>query len=209
MVGSYEEKYGDWEGNLPDWVTGWRLVEAVSIRAAACILTGTDPAPYRYGNSILPSDVEAMETALEQAILMGRLRPFAAWAYNPQLSEEVPIAEDEIDPHLNLVSQQTTVRVVDLVEWADARGVPHCWRVANTPSGNASDLADFPDELRAAVEAFKAVHADPRALAGKSPRQALGAWLKANKPGLSEGARDRIATVANWQPTGGAPKTPG
>jgi hypothetical protein len=46
-------------------------------------------------------------------------------------------------------------------------------------------------------------------LRGRSPKAALLAWLETNKPDLSANARERIATVANWQPTGGAPKTPG
>jgi hypothetical protein len=67
---------------------------------------------------------------------------------------------------------------------------------------------DYPNELRAAIEAFEAVHGDPNAAAKRSPKAALTAWLKANRPELSSNARERIATVANWQPTGGAPKTP-
>lgn len=196
-----------WEECFFPWVTGWRLVELVTIRESACILTGTDPSNYRYGNSILPGDVEAMEIALEQAILLGRLRPFSIWAYHPGLGEEVPL--DEVDPHLRLATQQTKIRVEDVVEWADARGVPHCWKMTGAPAVNAADLSGLPAELRAAMEAFKAVQGDPRATAGKSPKKALEEWLTANKPELSAGARERIATVANWQREGGAPKTPG
>ena len=68
--------------------------------------------------------------------------------------------------------------------------------------------AELPEELRAALEAFNAVSGDIAAATGKSPKTLLLAWLQTNKPGLSANARDRVATVANWQPTGGAPKTP-
>lgn len=73
---------------------------------------------------------------------------------------------------------------------------------------DADTLQSCPDELRAAIEAFRAVHDDPAALKGRHPKQALLAWLEANKPGIGPNARERIATVANWQPKGGAPKTP-
>jgi hypothetical protein len=69
--------------------------------------------------------------------------------------------------------------------------------------------ASYPDELRAAIEAFEVVHADPTRLRGRSPKTVLAEWLETHKPELSVSARERIATVANWQREGGAPKTPG
>jgi len=71
----------------------------------------------------------------------------------------------------------------------------------------ASVVVDYPQELAAAIEAFEAVHTAD--LAGRSAKSVLLGWLNANRPQLSANARERIATVANWQPTGGAPKTPG
>jgi hypothetical protein len=76
--------------------------------------------------------------------------------------------------------------------------------------GSALDLSSFPQELRAAIEAYQAVSSDSRATAGKSPRAALRSWLSENRSAeLGANAIDRIATIANWQPSGGAPKTPG
>ncbi len=189
------------------WLTGWKLAEAVTIREAACILSYVDPAPFRYSNQLMPSEAEAMEAAIEQAILLGTLKPFAAWTYCPLTSEVVPC--EHVSPHTNLDAKRTSVRVRELVEWADARGVSHCWQSATASARVGTNHADYPPELRAAIEAFTAVHADPRATAGKHPKQALSDWLAANKPELSANARDRIASVANWQPGGGAPKTPG
>jgi hypothetical protein len=76
-------------------------------------------------------------------------------------------------------------------------------------SSRGGSLDRFPLELRAAIEAFEAVRNDAAALAGRSPRKALETWLKQNRPEITANARERIATVANWQPIGGAPKTPG
>jgi len=74
--------------------------------------------------------------------------------------------------------------------------------------------ARYAPKLAAAVQAWIAVD-DPK---GKHPKQALAAWLRehAAKLGLTnddgkpnEQGIDECAKVANWQPEGGAPKTPG
>lgn len=78
----------------------------------------------------------------------------------------------------------------------------------STAATESESLAGYPPELRAAIEAFKAVRSDPSALAGRSPRDALERWLEVNKPEIGFNARKRIATVANWSPKGGAPTTP-
>jgi len=75
----------------------------------------------------------------------------------------------------------------------------------------------YAPKLAAAVLAWRATE-NESAISGKSPKQALMKWLrehaadfgltdedgKPNETGIEEAAK-----VANWQPTGGAPKTPG
>ena len=72
----------------------------------------------------------------------------------------------------------------------------------------------YAPKLAAAVRAWQAVM-DP---AGRHPKQALAKWLRENAAefGLTddegkpnETGIDETAKVANWQPGGGAPKTPG
>lgn len=100
-----------------------------------------------------------------------------------------------------------------LVEWCKAKGLrpsalfPPDGQPDIAPAG-ASEMNAYPPELAAAIEAFHAVRNDTHALSGTSPKQALCTWLDTNKPELSKKAQERIATVANWQPFGGAPKTP-
>jgi hypothetical protein len=81
--------------------------------------------------------------------------------------------------------------------------------IANAlPLTNATAVANhYPQELSAAIEAFNAVRENSASTAKRSPKAALLAWLVVNKPDLSKNARERIATVANWQPSGGAPKS--
>lgn len=103
------------------------------------------------------------------------------------------------------------------VEWAQPRfnafpeGLLAAVRARGAKPATPSTLnpAQYPAELRAAIEAFNAVRHDAQAIAGKTPKAAISAWLETNKLELSGSARERIATVANWQPGGGAPKTPG
>ncbi|TAL82845.1 MAG: hypothetical protein EPN74_15625 [Rhodanobacter sp.] len=104
-----------------------------------------------------------------------------------------------------------------LKAWCDKRGLRPAFFypagamvIAPTEASSRAlaNLGDLSAELRAALEAHNAVYGDLTALAKKSPRQALAAWLSEHKPELSRKARERVATVANWQPAGGAPKTP-
>lgn len=67
-------------------------------------------------------------------------------------------------------------------------------------------LLNLPQELAIALAAHEAVRGSPDLLRRKTPKQALVQWLKVAHPELSVGAVERISTVANWEPTGGAPR---
>ncbi|MDE2256876.1 MAG: hypothetical protein KGK05_03825 [Xanthomonadaceae bacterium] len=188
---------------LQAW-SGWEHAEVIELMDAAHILTVTKPRTNAH-NRILPANVEAMLQTLKQTILLGHLPVFAVWVWDEN-GDRDPIEVRDVTPHTTLHSC-TTVKVSDLVAWCEARNIAHPWHANN--AGKDEMLEHFPDELRAAIEAFRAVHGDPAATAKRSPKAALTAWLDSNKPKLSANARERIATVANWQPTGGAPKTPG
>ena len=88
-----------------------------------------------------------------------------------------------------------------------------------------SDAPDYLDKshpryapkLAAAVQAWQATGSDA-AISGRSPKKALEKWLRehAAELGMSdedgkfnETGIEEVAKVANWQPGGGAPKTPG
>jgi hypothetical protein len=133
------------------------------------------------------------------------------------LAEKVAIKSPDphkpsyIDPHTVTSGDLLDSRWCDISEealaaWCVGRGVV-IPRELFESDFSPDDGITYPEELRAALEAFVAVRSTP--LRGRSPKAALLAWLETNKPDLSANARERIATVANWQPTGGAPKTPG
>jgi hypothetical protein len=112
---------------------------------------------------------------------------------------------------------KTTVTRRDLTAWLSGRGIRSGFFFPD-----ATDQPDYLDEnnpryapkLAAAVRAWQAV-THP---AGKSPKQALSNWLRehAVELGLIDGKNnpnetgiEEISKVANWQGSGGAPRTPG
>ncbi|HET8899314.1 MAG TPA: hypothetical protein VFN09_11135 [Rhodanobacteraceae bacterium] len=192
----------------PAWLATWKYADVVNLRDAACVLTDYDPAQYKV-DRVLPSQAQTMLNILGDAVRLGRLPFAAAWEWVDGGFGDIhasPLDADQISKHTEL-SDITTVFVNDLMPWCDAKGIQHPWQSDTIPAGGTLDC--YPDELRAAIEAFKAVQGNPALTAKRSPKAAIAEWLHANKPALSANARDRIATVANWQPTGGAPKTPG
>lgn len=75
----------------------------------------------------------------------------------------------------------------------------------------------YASKLAAAVAAWEAVTNDPKALHGKTPKQALEKWLQANAQkynlvnkdnSINNAGIEQVCKVANWQPEGGAAKTP-
>jgi hypothetical protein len=199
---------------MVDQVLGvWKDVEAVSIRSAALFLNGCDPMDYG-SNVSLPSGVGTTLEILRQAILAHQLEPIAAFAWSVRGSDSfdgpAQVPSHLIGPRTDLASE-TTLRVDDLAVWCESNNISHpfCARLQHDAATGSECFADYPDELRAAVEAFEAIRHDAAAISKHTPKAALRAWLGKHKQEIGKNARERIATVANWQPQGGAPKTPG
>ncbi len=114
----------------------------------------------------------------------------------------------------------TLLSVHDYRLWLETRGLTGT--IFHKGPSRADDFANpfgafYVPKLAAAVDAWKAVTADPKRWRGKSPKKALEAWLRENAAtyGLlnKDGSPnmtgiEEIAKVANWKPTGGAPATP-
>jgi len=113
----------------------------------------------------------------------------------------------------------TTVYVENLRKWLKKRGFSSGFFFPEEDGKVGVEYLDksharYANKLAAAVNAWLAVE-DP---AGKHPKGALVKWLRehAAEYGLSddegkpnEQGIEECAKVANWQPGGGAPKTPG
>ena len=111
---------------------------------------------------------------------------------------------------------RTTVPVDALRKWLAGRGFSTGFffpGATDAPDYLDSDNPRYAPKLAAAVRAWQAV-TDPN---GKHPKQALAKWLRENaaKFGMTdedgkpnETGIEEAAKVANWQPGGGAPRTP-
>lgn len=111
----------------------------------------------------------------------------------------------------------TTVTVEDVRKWLASRGVRAGFffpEATDAPDYLNPKDARYAPRLAAAVTAWLAVTQS----SGKSVKDAIKKWLRehAAEFGLTnedgnpnETGIEEVAKVANWQPAGGAPKTPG
>jgi len=200
----------------------WHLCDELTVSQAAHLVIGVSPnlleTAGQEGLDMAPSDVvryksrlNASLTAIKRAILRGRI-------------EGRVVAESDIDFDGKLVAavegtvdaDASVVDVESLRGWLRTRGFKTGFFFSQD-----TDEPDYLDplhpryatKLAASVKAWLAVD-DPK---GKHPKQALIKWLrehsaefdlsdddgKPNEQGIEE-----CAKVANWQPGGGAPKTP-
>ena len=111
----------------------------------------------------------------------------------------------------------STVRVDALREWLARRGLSRGFfftNLSHQPEYLDAKHRRYAPKLAAAVRAWLDVADVP----GRTPKQSLERWLREHSAeyGLSddEGKPNELgiqecAKVANWQPSGGAPRTPG
>lgn len=204
--------------------TYWRLCDELTVNQAAHLLIGMSPTEVesatlrgaeltprserQYRNN-LSAATTAIGGALRKGVIRGRLVPESLHDINgnPSPSGEIEHSTD---------NDASVVEVESLKNWLSARGFRRGFFFPL-----ATDAPDYLDpqhpryapKLAAAVSAWLAVD-DPK---GKHPKGALMKWLREHGPnfGLSdeEGKPNELgieecAKVANWQPGGGAPKTP-
>lgn len=198
----------------------WRLCDELSVAQAALLLAGVDPSSecgaYCEGweTHERPVGYEAGKAAIGNALrggkISGELIPLYERDINGNITDEVPNTVD-IDRSL--------VDVGSLREWLVERGIRS--NFFSTVRADTPDYLDprhprYSSKLAAAVLAWLAME-DVNLLSGKVPREAIAGWLETrylelglvwngdiNRTGIEE-----VSKVANWKPTGGAPKTPG
>lgn len=184
----------------------WLLVDSLSLKEAVSLAVGRVPI---LGNGF-PRTFTPLLRAAELAVENGQLVPSNDWkspTINPYYGNQYA------EPKVTQASFRAWLEKALSQELkSDAfffLAEPSVWPLVADVAANDRLAADiYPDELRAAIEAFEAVSSNPSATAKRTPKAALAGWLKMNKPELSANAQKRIATVANWLPAGGAPKTP-
>lgn len=193
----------------------WRLCDELSVKQAALLIADCDPSEYEYvekwNMEKRPKGYEAAKHALFGGLKGGQIG-----------GELVPMAEYDINGNEvgNLAGtieiNRSFVVVESVREFLAGRGFASGFfltRTSTAPDYLNPKHPRYAPKLSAAVQAWLAV-TDAH---GKHPKQALEKWLRehASNYGLSdeEGKPNEtgiaeIAKVANWQMTGGAPKTP-
>lgn len=190
----------------------WRLAEELNVIQAALLIVEIEPAEMqsdveRWVDEKKPPGYSAVSTALKNAIKAERL---------PAKIEMI----HEMDGIQYIDWSSTTFRVEDLKNWLKERNFSTGFFFQdNKTTGNFLDPQNeyYAPKLSAAVNAWSAVTDDSTLLDGKSPKQALDKWLRENAShyGLTkddgnpnESAIEEISKIANWNPVGGAVKTP-
>lgn len=195
----------------------WMLATQYTARQAALLIVGLDPDGDIGANCEgwkpheQPKGYGAVKQALKSALILNEVEG----SFFPKYHYWDGEARDEISGSFDL--EASIVNRESLVEWLRAKGVRTGFFFQRTEvTASYLDRHDtrYAPKLAAAVRAWQAV-TDPN---GKSPKQALVKWLRehAAEFGLSdedgkpnETGIEEVAKVANWQPGGGAAKTPG
>jgi hypothetical protein len=178
----------------------WHLCDVLTVHQAAMLLVGVDPTTSMNDES--PVGYEAAKTAISNAVRSHAIDGHVVSDFGVFSVDESELTVDS------------------LRTWLKGRGISTGFFFPEeTATQNYLDPKNprYAPKLAAAVRAWQAT-GDKSMLAGKSPKQALTDWLHeharefsltddAGKP--NETGIDEVAKVANWQPSGGAPKTPG
>ena len=197
----------------------WRLCDELSIVQAALLVADSDPssdATYVEGwdTENRPKGYEAAKTAITNALRRGAIAGKLVPIYKTDIHGNV---YGELEGTVDL--NQSSVEVLSLRTWLAGRGMNTGFFFPDgpvTPDFLNPQHPRYAAKLAAAVNAWVAV--ENESLGGRSPKQALVKWLRqhAAEYGLSdedgkpnETGVEETAKVANWQPSGGAPKTPG
>lgn len=216
----------------------WRLCEELSVIQAVFLILGSDPSDREARPIGFDPVFAALTNAVVRERIPATVRHSGreySWAEvmidveahggfgQPEIGNDLEEDEELIDGNSWVVKltpdwELTTIPVDSLREWLKSRPIPAPAFFAT--SSSAPDYLDpqhprYASKLAAAVCAWRAVQAEP--MKGKSPKQLLAKWLRENAAQFDmtdedgkpfEEAVENCAKVANWQPGGGAPKTP-
>ncbi len=213
MVFSSSEEY---EAHLRS-LNYWRLCDELTIVQAALLVVGENPASENgkcedWDFHLRPDGYEAAKSAISNALrrelIVGELVPIYETDIN---GNQCGAIDHSIDVTMSLVD------VGSLRKWLVSRGFNTGFFFPKT-SDDAPEYLDknsprYAPKLAAAVSAWQAVTGAGK----KSPKQALEKWLREHAAsfGLVDDdgnpinqAVEECSKVANWNTSGGAPKTP-
>lgn len=214
----------------------WHIHDELSVNQAAALLSGYDPEVVSAYQG--PSYHEqfkgysAARHAIINAINSGRLKAKLRFHARIRGFVEMPDVGEIVKPRHRYDPSEfpdeiiftdtpsweiTTISIDDLKIWLIQRGVKSGFFFPNTqdtPGFLDKSHPRYAPKLAASLSAWLAT----TDTVGKHPKQALAKWLNENAAefGLTNDDGEPVkqsieecAKVANWQPGGGAPTTPG
>ena len=186
----------------------WRLYDDLTVDQAALLVFGHDPSK----KTDVPEECSAVVDAIAKGLLKGTIDGVLKSFYSMEMEG---VIDDPLDDKLDVHS--STVEVSSLKKWLTEHNYQSSFFFVKDES--VPDYLDpnhprYAPKLAASIAAWKAV-GEPK---GKSPKQALEDWLKKHAADYQLIDKNKVPTkqaieecskVANWQPRGGVPKTPG
>lgn len=202
----------------------WRLCDQLTVVQAALLVVGEDPSGNlanceNWSLGDRPQGYEAAKSAISHALKTGVIKgsrvgnklPDPWYDADGNLRDRF---DDGVDPSTSVVE------VVSLRQWLVSRGFTSGFffpAVPEAPSYLNSQGENYAPKLAAAIAVWEAVGFQPESTKGRSVKSAMQKWLRehAGQYGLTkddgnpnEQGIEEVAKIANWDPRGGAPKTP-
>jgi hypothetical protein len=193
----------------------WRLCDELSIKEAALLLCDKDPTDFEDVENWKPEERPMGYDAARNAIIRALIRKEIEGTHVPRYETDINgNVLCEFEGSCNIEASLVTFDSVGA--FLMRRGFRSGFFTSAAPT--SADYLDtdhmrYAPKLAAAVRAWQAV----TDVDGMTPKKALCKWLRehAAEYGLSddegkpnETGIEEIAKVANWQPGGGAPRTP-
>ena len=199
----------------------WHWCEDLSILEAALLCVGIDPSSEIGSNcmnwtpSERPKGFEAAKNAIFNAFSLNMIGGIIVPEYDTDINGNSYALSDTVSLH-------SKVNVESLLKWLTTKSIkPEFFfpNVTDSPDFLNTKHPHYSSKLAAAVSAWQAVSSDPTYQNnGKTIKQNLINWLTSHAAefGLikddgeinNNAIENQVSMVANWDTSGGAPRTP-
>ena len=202
----------------------WRLCDQLTVVQAALLVVGEDPSGNlanceNWSPGDRPLGYEAAKSAISHALKTGAINGTKVGNKLPEPRYDATgnwhdRFDDGVDP------EASVVEVASLRQWLGSRGFTSGFffpAIPEAPSYLNSRGKNYAPKLAAAIAVWQAIGSQPESMSGRSVKGAMLKWLRkhAGQYGLTKGdgspneqGIEEVAKIANWDPKGGAPKTP-
>lgn len=202
-----------------------KLADALSIAHAACCIVGVPPSLASYYNGPNQLSLNANDSNLNKLLPIAQTNTVVAAICNAITTGKLEVAYLERPDVMNIGESvfdiwESLISVDELKRWLLSRNCKPPFffgaDASNTPDYLEVKHPSFSPEIAAAIRAWEAIQ-DLELRKGKTVKAAATEWLEIHYRELglihngerSKSAIERIATLVNWETSGGAPRTPG